>query len=250
MSRLVGRKFKWHYLPLWFAAAIAVVCMIIGVTLGMQMKNDNASVSTLGGEESSSAGTSTAASRVDKTKWNLILVNRWNPVPDNYKISLKYLDNGHAVDERVYSDLEDMLSACRAEGLEPIVCSSYRTADKQKMLYNNKINEFLGYGYSKKEAERKAGELVAIPGTSEHQLGLALDIVDISNQTLDESQENTPAQKWLMENSWKYGFILRYPTKKSNITGISYEPWHYRYVGKDDAEKIYKAKICLEEYLK
>lgn len=90
---------------------------------------------------------------------------------------------------------------------------------------------------------------MAVPGTSEHQLGLALDIVDISNQTLDESQENTPVQKWLMNNSWRYGFILRYPTDKSDITGISYEPWHYRYVGKKAAKEIYDAQICLEEYL-
>ena len=90
---------------------------------------------------------------------------------------------------------------------------------------------------------------MAVPGTSEHQLGLALDIVDVANQVLDERQENTEVQKWLMKNSWKYGFILRYPTDKSDITGISYEPWHYRYVGKEAAKEIYEAGICLEEYL-
>ena len=91
--------------------------------------------------------------------------------------------------------------------------------------------------------------MVAVPGTSEHQLGLALDIVDADNQLLDESQENTAVQKWLMEHSWEYGFILRYPNDKSEITGIIYEPWHYRYVGKEDAEKIHSQGVCLEEYL-
>ena len=142
-----------------------------------------------------------------------------------------------------------MLADCRDAGFEPVICSSYRTMEKQKELFSNKIDEYVSYGYSHEEAEKKAGELVAVPGTSEHQLGLALDIVDISNQTLDESQENTDVQKWLMNNSWKYGFILRYPTDKSKITGISYEPWHYRYVGKKAAKEIYDAQICLEEYL-
>ena len=90
---------------------------------------------------------------------------------------------------------------------------------------------------------------MARPGTSEHQLGLALDIVDLDYQQLDTRQEETPEQKWLMENSWKYGFILRYPTDKSNITGIIYEPWHYRYVGKEAAKVIHEKGICLEEYL-
>ena len=107
----------------------------------------------------------------------------------------------------------------------------------------------MGQGYSQERAEEAAGELVAVPGTSEHQLGLALDIVDVANQVLDERQENTEVQKWLMKNSWKYGFILRYPTDKSDITGISYGPWQYRYVGKEAAKEIYEAGICLEEYL-
>ena len=104
-------------------------------------------------------------------------------------------------------------------------------------------------GYSRERAETEAGEQVAIPGTSEHQLGLAVDIVDISYQLLDRSQEDTAVQKWLMEHSWEYGFILRYPDGKSEITGITYEPWHYRYVGRENAEQIYRRGFCLEEYL-
>ena len=138
---------------------------------------------------------------------------------------------------------------CRAEGLNPLICSSYRTREKQEELFKNKVDQYLSYGYSQEDAKKAAGELVAIPGTSEHQLGLALDIVDISYQLLDEKQEDTPVQKWLLSNSWKYGFVLRYPNDKSEITGISYEPWHYRYVGKEAAKKIFDEKICLEEYL-
>ena len=94
-----------------------------------------------------------------------------------------------------------------------------------------------------------AGHQVAVPGTSEHQLGLAVDIVDVNYQLLDTNQENTAVQKWLLENSWRYGFILRYPTDQTDVTGIVYEPWHYRYVGKEYAQDIYKKGLCLEQYL-
>ena len=116
-------------------------------------------------------------------------------------------------------------------------------------MFDNQVEKWKKQGYSEDEAKIEAGRLVAVPGTSEHQLGLALDIVDISYQILDEKQEDTPAQQWLLENSWKYGFILRYPKDKTDITKISYEPWHYRYVGEKAAKEIFDRKICLEEYL-
>lgn len=181
--------------------------------------------------------------------WRLILVNPWNDVPDSLEITLKQLENGQAVDERIYPDLQDMLADCRATGLSPLICSSYRTQEDQQYLFNNKVNRLRAQGYSEEEAKTEAAKAVAVPGTSEHQLGLALDIVDTNNQNLDSSQENTPVQKWLMANSWKYGFILRYPKGKSEITGIIYEPWHYRYVGKEAAADIVARGITLEEYL-
>lgn len=106
-----------------------------------------------------------------------------------------------------------------------------------------------GPGIRLEDAKAKAGRQVAVPGTSEHQLGLAVDIVDVSYQLLDTNQENTDVQKWLLENSWRYGFILRYPTDKTDITGIVYEPWHYRYVGKEYAKEIHEKGVCLEQYL-
>ena len=143
----------------------------------------------------------------------------------------------------------EMLDACRAAGLEPYVASAYRTHSDQIYLHNNKIQRLINEGYSEAEAKVLAGTVVAVPGTSEHELGLALDLVDYSYRNLDEAQENTAVQKWLKENSWKYGFILRYPNDKSQITGIIYEPWHYRYVGKAAAKEIYESGLCLEEYL-
>lgn len=181
--------------------------------------------------------------------WNLVLVNPWHAIPDDLDITLIQLKNGQSVDERIYPDLQGMMDDCRAAGLSPIICSSYRTMDKQTRLFNNQVKNYTSQGYSEEDAVIEAGKWVAIPGTSEHQLGLAVDIVAKSNQMLDESQERTAEQQWLMGNSYKYGFILRYPTDKSEITGIGYEPWHYRYVGKEVAAEIKERGICLEEYL-
>ena len=182
-------------------------------------------------------------------EWNLLLVNPWNRVPENYEPELTYLRNGQAVDSRCYPELQQMIDDCRAAGFEPLICASYRTMEKQEALFEDKEANLIREGYPENEVEAEAAKVVAYPGTSEHQLGLALDIVDVSYQQLDTEQENTPVQQWLMKNSWKYGFVLRYPTDKSDITGIIYEPWHYRYVGKEAAAEMYENKLCLEEYL-
>lgn len=181
--------------------------------------------------------------------WNLLLVNAAHPIPENFQIETTPLTNGQAVDSRIYQKLQDMMDAARANGLEPLICSSYRTMEKQTDLFKAQVQSCMKQGYSQEEAEKQAAVWVAPPGTSEHQLGLAVDIVSTSYQLLDEEQENTPEQKWLMKHCAEYGFILRYPTDKSSVTGIGYEPWHYRYVGKEAAKEIMERGICLEEYL-
>lgn len=186
---------------------------------------------------------------VDLNSWELLLVNPWNALPENYEVDKTTLKNGHSIDTRVSPYLQEMMDDARAEGLSPVICSSYRTMEKQKSLFDRQVEKQLSRGYSQKEAEFEAAKWVAVPGTSEHQSALALDIVDLSYQHLDKAQEDTAVQKWLMENSYKYGFILRYPEDKTDITGINYEPWHYRYVGKEVAREIYEQGVCLEEYL-
>lgn len=181
--------------------------------------------------------------------WKLLLVNSNNPVPDGYSIQTAELQNGLLVDERCYPDLQEMMDACREDGLAPLICSAYRTQEYQEKLYQSQVEKQLALGCSPERAETEAAKYVAVPGTSEHQLGLAVDIVDTSYQLLDDSQADTAVQKWLMEHSWEYGFILRYPDGKSEITGIAYEPWHYRYIGRESAGQIYRAGVCLEEYL-
>ena len=159
------------------------------------------------------------------------------------------LSNGLQIDRRCYDALQEMMDACREAGYEPLICSAYRTQETQQSLFDNKVSKLEAAGKSHDEAVQEAGTVVAVPGTSEHQLGLTVDVVDINNQNLTEEQEKTPTQKWLMANSWRYGFIHRYPNGKSDITGIIYEPWHYRYVGKDVAQEIFNKGITLEEYL-
>lgn len=181
--------------------------------------------------------------------WELLVVNGANPLPVEFEIpELTQLKGGHAVDSRMYPALQQMMDDCRAAGLEPWICSSYRTSEKQEELFQNKVERLLAVGYSEEGAREEAARWVARPGTSEHETGLAVDIVDKGYQILDRKQEQTPVQQWLMEHCARYGFILRYPTDKSELTGIGYEPWHYRYVGSEAAAAIMEQGICLEEY--
>lgn len=182
--------------------------------------------------------------------WALILVSSQNPLPDSFQDpSLATLTNGLAVDTRIYADLISMLDAAQEAGLSPVVCSAYRSRQSQETLFSEKVQEYLDEGLSQAEAEAQAGTWVAVPGASEHETGLALDIVDLDYQLLDENQENTPTQKWLLAHAWEYGFVLRYPKDKTAQTGIDYEPWHYRYVGREAARVMFQEELCLEEYL-
>lgn len=146
----------------------------------------------------------------------LTLVNAEHPLPEAYRPELCTLPDGQQIDRRCYNDLTEMLRDCREAGCDACVLSAYRAA---------------------------------AAGTSEHSLGLAADIADAAYPYLDKTQETTPAQQWLTENSWQYGFILRYPEAKADVTGVPYEPWHYRYVGREAARQLHELGVCLEEYL-
>lgn len=222
---------------------------ITGQAAESQAVETAASPDTSSGQQDSRAARSHQLKNAQEQEWNLLLVNPWNPIPENYEPELTYLRNGQAVDSRCYPELQQMMDDCRAAGFDPLICASYRTMEKREALFEDKEANLIREGYPENEVEVEAAKVVAYPGTSEHQLGLALDIVDVSYQQLDTEQENTPVQQWLMKNSWKYGFVFRYPTDKSDITGIIYEPWHYRYVGKEAAAEMYENKLCLEEYL-
>lgn len=194
-------------------------------------------------------GSSGSASSSGQEDELLILVNPWNPVPEGYEVELHTLSDGTQVAEVCMDDLRRLLEDCRAAGGELYICSAYRTWEYQAMLFENKVARLMGEGLDEASAREQAATVVALPGTSEHELGLALDIIDANYLQLDEGQEATFTQQWLMENSWRYGFILRYPEGKSEVTGIIYEPWHYRYVGAEHAKEIYESGLCFEEWL-
>ena len=179
----------------------------------------------------------------------LTLVNPWNTIPDGYEPQLCTLSDGQQIDRRCYDDLMRMLDDCCAAGNSPYICSAYRTWDKQQALFDNKIQRLENEGMDADTARVEAAKVVAVPGTSEHQLGLALDIIDTGYTNLDEGQEDTATQQWLMAHCWDYGFILRYPNGTTDITGIIYEPWHYRYVGRTAAAQIHELGVTFEEYI-
>lgn len=194
-----------------------------------------------------------AALRAREQPELLILVNPWNELPEDYAPELQQVGaefgTGYMMDVRCADKLEQMIADCREGGGHPWICSAHRTQKNQQDLFDNKVLRVILEGNSAEEAPDIASTAVARPGTSEHQLGLSVDIIDEYYPILDEGQEETATQNWLMENCWRYGFILRYPNGTTDITGIIYEPWHYRYVGERYAEEITKLGVTLEEYL-
>lgn len=180
----------------------------------------------------------------------LTLVNKNNKLPDDYSVNLKTLNNGYSqVDETIYDALKEMLTDGTNSGLNFCVASAYRSTSRQEEILNSDIEAYMSKGMDYEEAYDEATRQVMPPGYSEHETGLALDIVAADYQLLDDAQENTEENRWLRENCWKYGFILRYPKDKEDITQIDYESWHFRYVGTEAAEYIMKNNITLEEYI-
>ena len=181
---------------------------------------------------------------VEEGGWCLLLVNGDHPMEGEYGGELVTLSGGESVDSRIYPHLQAMFDAMRQEGIYPVVASGYRSFQEQQEIYREKIHTYMEEGYSRRAAEREARDWVALPGTSEHETGLAVDInADGIHSYGDQVYD------WLEENAWRYGFIYRYQEEKQDITGIAPEPWHYRYVGPTVAQEIWEQGLCLEEYL-
>ena len=176
-------------------------------------------------------------------EWNLLLVNDDYYVPENYEVDLWELQNGECVDARIYPYLQEMFDAAEEDKIYMVVADGYRSSEEQQQIMDEKIAEYKEQVLLEVLAKKKAEKWVAIPGTSEHQLGLAVDInADVQNYGWE-------VYGWLAQHAHEYGFIQRYPEDKTRITGISYEPWHYRYVGVEAAKEIYEKDLCLEEYI-
>lgn len=181
--------------------------------------------------------------------WCLILTNAEYPVPEDYAVTLRDVPGtDQKVDERIYEPLINMLEAMKEEGLSPVVCSGYRTLDKQEKLFNRKVSAYVKKGRSKEESYALARQTLSIPGSGEHCLGLAVDFYTRSYHQLERAFEKTPEGKWLREHAQDYGFTLRYDEGKKEITGIEYEPWHFRYVGIDVARYLKEHNLSLEEF--
>lgn len=173
----------------------------------------------------------------------LVLVNFAHSVPEDWTVDLVKLKNGQKIDSRAYPSLQRMMADCRAAGRAPIITSGYRANAYQAELFEKRTQKNMDSGMSREEAEQVAALWVARPGTSEHELGFA---IDIGGNTWADA---IAAREWFKVNSWRYGWILRYPDGKTDITGIGYEDWHYRYVGVEAAKEIHESGLCLEEYL-
>ena len=182
--------------------------------------------------------------------WNLILANGENQLPEDYAVTDVLIKGGlspsvyrYSLDERIVDIWNQMYDDAAAEGVYLTAISTYRSVSDQGVLFRNKKQEYLNMGYSSSKADVLAAKSVMYPGCSDHNLGLGIDIGG-----LYESWETTKEFKWLMEHAESYGFVLRYPKDKTEITKVKYEPWHWRYVGVEAAQEMNALGMCLEEY--
>ena len=177
--------------------------------------------------------------------WELTLVNSNNPISDNYELTLVSIDEYRKFDSRAIKKLQNMLNDIWKNGITNIwVQSAYRSVDEQTKIYNEQVEYYKSQGKTEEEAKKLTERIINKPGYSEHNLGLAVDF-----NYVDSSFENANAFKWLKDNAENYGFVLRYPKEKEDITQVTYEPWHWRYVGEENAKKMNELGLCLEEYV-
>lgn len=216
----------------------------------------NESVSDVQSEDPTPSYPATGPNGLDANFSQLLLVNAQNPLPENYdyegnltEMPTKYI-NGmlKQIDKDVWPYMQAMIDAQRAAETDPknwlYVRSPYRSYATQKMLFTQETNKWLKTGLSSEEAETKAATVVTRPGTSEHNTGFSADF-----NIAEDSFESTAMFTWMQEHAADYGFVLRFPKDKQEITGITYESWHYRFVGINNAKEMNRLNMCLEEYV-
>lgn len=262
--------------PFTFVCLFIIIIAIVAVSFVSCSKkgNDDGGNSEINSGEQSSQGTeSDASSGESQTRsedvigetnqlpegslddWNLILLNtdEENKLDANMDIKKVKFDT-QTVDARIAPAYQEMYDAALKDGIILYLRSGYRSLETQEANYNNNVARLKNEGKTEEEAIRLTDQYYTRKGHSEHHSGLACDIItpQYHNQvyTLDERFAETEAYGWLVENSYKYGFVLRYPKDKVDITKINYEPWHYRFVGKTHAQYMFDNNLCLEEYLK
>lgn len=193
-----------------------------------------------------------AASSAD---WNLVLVNRENQLAEEIVMELYLTESGYQIDSRIQEPYLQLMEAGKAAGMDFTMISGYRSIEQQQTNYDVNYQNYLASGLSEEEARTKTEEYIALPNASEHITGLAVDITSTAlanqegNSGLFPDLENYPEGLWLKENAPKFGFVLRYPKEKEAITGINFEPWHFRYVGIENAMYMTEKNLTLEEYI-
>ena len=215
------KRRKWILL---IAMLLSLAVLIISIVFLARIKG------WLGGSESSSL---------------LSIVDSETAAPEDQKQTLSFIDDEHMIDERCAAELEELLAACRGAGFEPVVTAAYRSASEQRELFNTLADSYMEEGADAESARRMAQRKIPLPGHSEHQLGLAVDLADAR----EDPGTQCELQDWLASHAWEYGFILRYPEGKEQITGHGFEPEHYRFVGTAAAKQIIELELTLEEYV-
>ena len=179
------------------------------------------------------------------TDWKLVLVNFENALPEDFEIDLANIDKTRKFDSRAIDALKEMMRAMKNDGITNVwVQSAYRSVERQEEVFERKVKQYENQGKTREEAEKLVLQTINKPGTSEHNLGLAVDF-----NYVDYHFDETAGFIWLKENAERYGFVLRYAKEKENMTKVNYEPWHWRYVGKEHAAKMNVMGMCLEEYV-
>ena len=226
---------------------IIVIFFIINKANSKNSQEVNSEISKQTEETTQSTSENTTeTTNVDvTTDWRIRLANYDHILPEDFEVELADIDSTRQFDARAIKYLKDMINDMKKDGHTSIwVQSSYRSVARQKELYENSINKYLKQGKTQEEAEKLTDEYINKPGSSDHNLGLAVDFNYVDNTFAD-----TDEYKWLLENAENYGFILRYPKDKEDITKIAYESWHWRYVGEEHAKKMNELNMCLEEYV-
>ena len=186
---------------------------------------------------------------VDLNDWKYLVVNKETPIPNDFSVELSEVSGGQKVDKRIVEPLKKMMSDAKKEGHVLIICASYRSAERQLELFQNSMDRYTRGGTSYHDAFCLTRVSIQLPGESEHELGLSVDIVGKGHQSLDSAQALTGEAAWLKDHCAEYGFILRYPQDKQEITQIGFESWHFRYVGEEAAAYIMDNNLCLEEFV-
>lgn len=180
----------------------------------------------------------------------LMLVDRFNAVPKLYEQGVQLSEiQGKYLEVQACRQCEMMLADAQNDGVKLKIISAYRTREYQKMLWEQSVADKILEGYSHSQAEKEVQKTLAVPGHSEHNAGLAIDFGRPESDDVEDDFFRSEQARWLCKNAQRFGFILRYPRLKEHITGISYEPWHYRYVGTEAAMFIKESGLCLEEFL-